>query len=119
MTKVESTGLGGTINVHFQCNGCDIRSLAFQGSSLVEGSKRTVVGPALGVAFFLTGHGFANFERTLKQYLGISCITKNRFYDVIKLVHSHFKNILDEMCNEEKERMNFLMKNWAAGKEQW
>ena len=67
VTKVEPTGLGGTINVHFQCNGCEIRSLAFQGSSVVEGSKRTVVGLALGVAFFLTGHGFANFERTLKQ----------------------------------------------------
>lgn len=44
VTKVEPTGLGGTINVHFQCNGCVIRSLAFQGSSLVEGSKRTFVG---------------------------------------------------------------------------
>ena len=94
MTKVEPTGLGGTINVHFQCNGCEVCSLAFQGSSLVEGSKRTVVGLALGVAFFLTGHGFANFERTLKQYLGILCITKNRFYDVIKLVHPHLKDTL-------------------------
>lgn len=51
---------------------------------------------------------YANFERTLKQYLGISCITKNRFYDVVKLVHPHLKDILDEMCNEEKERMKEL-----------
>ena len=54
-----------------------MRSVSFQGSSFVEGSKHTVVGLALGVAFFLTGHGFANFERTLKQCLGISCISKN------------------------------------------
>lgn len=70
MTKVEETGLGGTLNVHFLCSGCEIRSLAFQGSSLVECSKRTVTGLALGVAFFLREHSFANFERTLKQYLG-------------------------------------------------
>ena len=59
-------------------------SLAFQGSAFVEGSKRTVIGPALAVGFFLSGHGFANFDRTLRQYLGISCISKNRYYDVIK-----------------------------------
>lgn len=108
MSKVELTGLGESINVHFQCSGCEIRSLAFQGSSFVEGSKRTVVGLALGVAFFLTGHCYANFERTLKQCLCISCISKNRFYDIIKLAYPHIKAILYEMCSEEKERMKEL-----------
>lgn len=108
MSKVELTGLGGSINVHFQCSGCKIRSLAFQGSSFVEGSKRTVVGLALGVAFFLTGHCYANFERTLKQCLCISCISKNRFYDIIKLAYPHIKAIFYEICSEEKERMKEL-----------
>ena len=85
-----------------------MRAVSFQGSSLVEGSKRTVVGLALGVAFFLTGHGFANFERTLKQCLGISCVTKNRYYDIIKLAYPHLKAILDGMCDEEKEKMKLL-----------
>ena len=71
----------------------------FQGSAFVEGSKRTVVGLALALAFFLCGHGFANFKRSLRQYLGISCISKNR-YDVIKLAYPHLKDILDEMCEE-------------------
>lgn len=106
--RVEPTGLGGAINIHFQCSGCELRSVSFQGSSLVEGSKRTVVGLALGVAFFLTGHGFANFERTLKQCLGISCISKNRFYDMIKLAYPHLKALLDEMCDKEKERTKSL-----------
>ena len=39
-----------------------------QGSAFVEGSKRTVVGLALALSFFLSGHGFANFNRTLRQY---------------------------------------------------
>ena len=103
MSKVEPTGLGGSINVQFQCNGCKICSLAFQGSSLVEGFNRTVVGLALGLAFFLTGHCYANFEKTLKQCLGILCISKNRFYDIIKLAYPHIKAILDGMCNEEKK----------------
>ena len=48
---MEPTALGGTINLHFRCNGCELRSVSFQRSSLVEGSKRTVVGLALVVAF--------------------------------------------------------------------
>ena len=77
---MEPTGLEGTINLQFQCNGYKLRLVTFQGSSFVEGSKRTVVGLALGIAFFLTEHGFANFERTLKQCLGISCISKNSLF---------------------------------------
>ena len=71
----------------------------------MQGCKRTVVGLALGVAFFISGHGFAKFERTLKQFLGISCVSKNRYYDIIKLVYPHITAILDQMCEEEKNRM--------------
>lgn len=62
VTKVEPTGLGGTLNVTFLCNGCQLRSVNFNGSALVEGSRRTVVGLALAVAFFITGHGYAKFS---------------------------------------------------------
>ena len=101
--KVEPTGLGGSLNVWFMCSGCEKRSLMFQGSALVEGSKRTEVGLTLALSFFLSVHGFANFNRTLRQYLGILCISKNR-YDVIKLAYPHLKDILDEMCEEGKKK---------------
>ena len=107
-TKVEPNGTGGTLNVTFNCNGCHERIVNFRGSALVEGSKRTVVGLALAVAFFLTGHGYAKFSRTLRQCLGISCISKNPYYEVIKLVYPHITDILNEMCEEEKERMRQL-----------
>lgn len=106
--KVEPTGLGGSLNVWFMCSGCEKRSLMFQGSALVEASKRTVVGLTLALFFFLSVHGFANFNRTLRQYLGILCISKNRYYDVIKLAYPHLKDILDEMCEEEKKNMQEL-----------
>ena len=113
--KVEPTGLGGSLNVWFMCSGCEKRSLMFQGSAFVEGSKRTVVGLTLALSF-LSGHGFANFNRTLRQYLGILCISKNRYYDVIKLAYPHLKDILDEMCEEEKKTCkNYHKMNWVAG----
>lgn len=105
---MEPTGLGGTINVTFACSQCTVRSVDFQGSTLVEGSKRTVIGLSLAVAFFLTGHGFAQFDRTLRQYLGISSVSKNRFYDIIKLIYPHVMDILSDMCEEEKEAMKAI-----------
>ena len=102
-SKVEPSGTGGTLNVTFSCSGCDKRIVNFRGSALVEGSKRTVVGLALPVAFFVTGHGYAKFSKTLRQCLGISCISKNPSYEVIKLVYPHITGILDGMCEEEKK----------------
>ena len=55
-----------------------MRSKTFQGSLQVEGSKRTVVGLALTVAFIISGRGFAKFNKTLNQYLGISALSKQR-----------------------------------------
>ena len=109
--KVEPTGLGGSLNVWFMCSGCEKRSFMFQGSALVEGSKRTVVALTLALSFFLSVHGFANFNRTLRQYLGILCISKNRYYDVIKLAYPHLKDILDEMCEEGKKNMQELLQD--------
>ena len=94
MSKVEPTGLGGCKNVTFACNGCKLRTVNFCGSALVEGSTRTVVGLALAVAFFITSHGYAKFSRTLRQCLGISCISKNPYYETIKLVYPKVTEIL-------------------------
>jgi len=54
--ELQPTGLGGSLNVTFVCNSCCFRNLKFEGSAHVEGSKRTVVALALGVAFLITGH---------------------------------------------------------------
>ncbi|XP_028513659.1 uncharacterized protein LOC110234965 isoform X2 [Exaiptasia diaphana] len=105
LAKVEPTGHGGSLKALFVCNSCKLREVNFQGSAYVEGSKRTVVGLALGVAFFISGHGFAKFERTLRHFLGISCVSKNPYYDIIKKVYPVITEILDEQCNEAKDQM--------------
>ena len=117
--RVERVGLGGTINITFACNGCQLRSISFQGSSMVEASRRTLVGLALAVPFIVSGHGFAKFHRTLNQCLGIQGISKNRFYEVVQLIYPHIHDILTEMCDEEKENMkkidNNVLGSWQRG----
>ena len=103
--KVEPTGLGGSMNVSFACNGRKLRNVNFRGSAFVESSRQTVVGLALAVAFFITGHGYAKFSKTLRQCLGISCFSKNPYYETIKLIYPNITEILNGMCNEEKELM--------------
>lgn len=56
-----------------------------EGSAMVEGSRRTVVGLSLAVAF-LSGHGFAKFNKTLNQFLSIQEISKNSYIEVINLM---------------------------------
>lgn len=55
--------------------------------------------------FFISGHGFAKFDRTLRQFLGISCLSKNRYYEVIKVIYPCITDILDGMCDKGKGRM--------------
>ena len=78
---------------------------------MVEASRRTVVGLALAVAFIVSGHGFAKFHRTLNQCLGIQAISKNRFFEVVKLIYPHIQDILTEMCDEEKAQMKRIDSN--------
>ena len=40
-----------------------------------------------------------------KLYLGMDTINEDSFYDVIKLMHPHVQDILDEMCEAAKEEM--------------
>ena len=48
----------------------------------------------------------AKFNKTLRQYLGINCLSKNIYYEVIKLVYPYIMDILDGMCEgSEEERL--------------
>jgi len=58
---------------------------------------------ALAVAFIISGHGFAKFKKTLNQYLGISALSKQRYYEVINLMNPQIAGILYQMCEDEKD----------------
>ena len=60
---MEPTGLGCSLDITFTCNGCDLRTVNFNRSALVEGLRRTVVGLALAVAFLSLEMVTPNFHR--------------------------------------------------------
>ena len=55
--RVVCEGLGGGLKVEIACNGCKIRRLTFDSSSIIESSRRTIVSLALQVAFYASGFG--------------------------------------------------------------
>ena len=59
--------LTGSLNINFTCNNCKLNTANFQGSPLVDGSNITVVGFPFAAAFFISGHGFAKSDKTLRQ----------------------------------------------------
>ena len=69
VTKVEPTGLEGSMNVAFACNRCELRTVNFCGSALVEGSKRTVVGLALAWPSLLLDMAMPSFLEHLDSAL--------------------------------------------------
>lgn len=77
----------------------------FEGSAIVEQSRRTVVSLSLAVAFIISGHGYAKFNRTLNQFLGIPAISKNRYFEVINVLYPHVTDILNGMCEDAKNEM--------------
>lgn len=40
--------------------------------------------------------------------MGITAVSKNRYYDVVKMLFPHVTDILNEMREDEKERMQEL-----------
>ena len=50
---------------------------------------------------------------------GIQAISKNRFFEVVKLIYPHIMDILCEMCDEAKEKMKGMdrrvLGNWKRG----
>ncbi|KAL9977382.1 hypothetical protein ACROYT_G014775 [Oculina patagonica] len=90
--KVKTTGLGGTRNM-FAYSSSQLRSVSFQGSSMVEASRCTAVGLALAVGFIFPVHGVLKFNITSNQWLGIQVISRNCYYEVMKLIYSQIHDI--------------------------
>ena len=74
---------------------------------------------ALSLAFFISGHGYASYRKTLGRGLGLGILSDKLFLDVIDLAFPHIKDILDDMCEEEKEYLKALaptqLGSWSRG----
>ena len=60
---------------------------------------------ALSLVFFISGHGYAGYRKTLGKGLGLGITSEKPFVEVIDLALHYIKAILDEMCDDAKHQM--------------
>jgi len=96
------------MNFEFKCNGCWFERIQYKSSQLALESRRTLVSLALSLAFFVSGHGYAKYRKTLGRGLGLGIVTDKPFLDVIDSAFLKIKEILDELCDDCKNQMKQL-----------
>ena len=69
---VKSIGLGGCTEVKFSCSDCDERMINFVSSVELAFSRRMACNLAMQVAFIASGCMHAQYNKILKQGMGIS-----------------------------------------------
>ena len=105
LTAYNKKGLGGAIYVKFTYCGCREVDFDYRSSQLALESRRHLVSLALSLAFFISGHGYAAYRKTLAKGLGLGVTSEKLFLEVIDLALPYIKDILDETCDEAKHRM--------------
>lgn len=63
---------------------------------------------ALCSAFFISGHRFAAYCKTLGKGLGLGVLMENPYLQIVGLALPHIKEILDEMCEDAKEQIRSI-----------
>ena len=58
---------------------------------------------AVRTYFFIGGHGYGSYRKTMGRGLGLGVISDKPLLDVIDLAFPHIRDILDQMCEKEKE----------------
>ena len=76
-----------------KCQGCWTVRIDYKSSHLAQDSRQQLVSVALSIAFFISGHWYAGYRKTLGPLV------------VVDLALPYIKSMLDEMCNEAKENM--------------
>lgn len=92
----------------FKCCGCWTTATDYRSSYLAQDSRRQIVSLALSLAFFISGHGYAGYRKTLGRGLGLGITSEKPYLEVIDLTLPHIKDMLDEMCNDAKDQMKQL-----------
>ena len=108
LTATKKKGLGGGIEFVFKCGGCWTQGISYKSSELAQESRRQLVSLALSLAFFISGHGYAGYRKTMGKYLGLGITSEKPFLEVIDIALPYIKAILDEMCDDAKHQMKQL-----------
>ena len=108
LTACEKKGFGGAMMFTLKCCGCWTTEIDYKSSQLAQNSRRQIVSLALSLAFFISGHGYASYRKTLGRSLGLGVTSEKPFLEVIDLALPHIKDMLDEMCDDAKHQMKQL-----------
>ena len=106
--NIKHVGLGGSVMVKFSCTGCAERMLNLASSNDIAFSRRMVCSLALQVAFIAGGCMHSQYNKILKQHLGMSAVNATTFYETVKLLHPIVNGMLNEMCNDAKSEIKML-----------
>ena len=84
--EVVSFGMGGEINIKFQCSGCGLREVFLNSSAVdISGNRyRSPLGVALQVAFVCSGCMYAALLSNAVLSLGMSTVRKPTFFSNTK-----------------------------------
>ena len=84
--------LGGTDSVQICCSGCK-KTIHFSTSRLCGDIKQRtpVVSLSLRLASFLSGIGYAGYQKLFQHHLGLHAVSWKGFHDVIEMVYPHIK----------------------------
>lgn len=119
LVGTEKKGLGGGMHFVFRCNGCWKEEVDYRSSQLASDSRRQLVSLALSLAFFISGHGYAGYRKTLGKGLGLGVVSEKPYLEVIDLALPHIKEMLDEICEEGKGQMKQIsdeeLGSWSRG----
>ena len=87
----EKKGLAGAMKFLFRCDGCWQETIDYQSSQLALDSRRHMV----SLAFFISGHGYASYRKTLGKGLGLGVLSDKPFLEAIDLAFPRSRDILD------------------------
>ena len=68
-------------------------------------ARRTICSLAIQVAFIAGGCMHSQYNKILKQHLGMSAVNANTFYETIKRLHPVVTAMINEMCDDAKAEM--------------
>jgi len=104
----EKKGLGGSMKFLFRCNGCWKEEINYISSQLAAESRHHLVSLALSLSFFISGHGYASYRKTLGKGSGLGVVSEKPFLEVVDLALTYIKEILEELCKDAKLQMKSI-----------
>ena len=92
-------GLGGAINIAYNCDGCAGQLALFETSAKYE------LGMSILVSFVIAGCTHTTYLKVMKHALGVSTVPWEDFQSTLARMYPVVTALVDSMCNDAKDDM--------------